>query len=74
MNSIVFLAIFCASVIECQIVLNRNQLAAWEPYYLTTTRMVLDGKNISSIDPATFSGLSHYKVLFARNIRISRAL
>ena len=52
------------SVIECQVTLNRNQLATWIPSYLTATSISLTYKNISLIDSATFSGLSNLQYLY----------
>jgi Leucine-rich repeat (LRR) protein len=52
------------TAIECQVVLNRNQLATWIPSYLTDTSMNLNSRSISLIDTATFSGLSNLKNLY----------
>ncbi len=52
------------TVIECQVILNRNQLATWIPSYLTATTMDLTFKKISLIDTATFSGLSILQALY----------
>ena len=51
------------TVIECQVILTRNQLATWIPSYLTATSIDLVRRNISLIDSATFSGLSNLQYL-----------
>jgi hypothetical protein len=52
------------TVIECQVILNRNQLATWIPSYLTATSMNLTYRSISLIDSFTFSGLSNLQHLY----------
>ena len=51
------------TVIECQVTLNRNQLATWIPSYLTATSITLTHRNISLIDTATFSELSNLQIV-----------
>ena len=50
--------IFLVSFIECQVILNRPQLAAWIPSYATATNISLGSRNISSIEASTFSYLN----------------
>jgi hypothetical protein len=44
--------------IECQVLLNRDQLAAWYPSYSTAVTIDVHDRSISLIDVGTFSGLS----------------
>ncbi len=53
-----------ATVIECQVILNRNQLATWLPSYLTATSIDLVRRSISLVDSATFSGLSNLQIIY----------
>ena len=52
------------NVIECQVILNRNLLAEWNPSYLTATSMNLTYRSISLIDSDTLSGLSNLRYLY----------
>ena len=58
MKPFILTIIFLVSFIECQVVLNRAQLAAWIPSYATATRIDLSNKTIQSIEPSTFSNLN----------------
>ena len=49
---------FVSSFIECQIFVNRAQLAAWIPTYATETTINLNNKDIFLIDSRTFSNLN----------------
>ncbi len=46
------------TVIEFQVILNRNQLETWIPSYLTDILIILPSKNISLIDTDLFFGLT----------------
>ena len=45
------------------VVLDRNQLAAWYPNYLTSTSFALHSRQITSISIGTFTGLNKLKKL-----------
>ena len=53
-----------ASFIECQVVLNRTQLAAWVPSYATDLYIGLSSRNIQSIEVGNFSNLNSLTGLF----------
>ena len=57
MKKIIFMTIALVSsfIIECQVILNRAQLAAWIPSYATNTKIKLDSRGIQSIEATTFS-------------------
>ena len=57
MKKIIFMTIALVSsfIIECQVILNRAQLAAWIPFYATNTKIKLDSRGIQSIEATTFS-------------------
>ena len=64
MNPFLFMIIFLASFIECQVFLKRVQLAAWTPSCATETTIDLNNRNISLIDSRTFSNLTQLKYLY----------
>ena len=62
-KSLALILLVAVTVIECQVILNRNQLATWIPSYLTSTSIDLSRRNISLIDTATFSELSNLQIV-----------
>ena len=62
-KSLALILLVAVTVIECQVILNRNLLASWIPSYLTATTIDLTRRNISLIDTATFSELSNLQIV-----------
>jgi hypothetical protein len=62
-KGLTLILIVTVTVIECQVTLNRNQLASWIPSYSNEITLSLESRNISLIDINTFSGLSNLKNL-----------
>jgi Leucine-rich repeat (LRR) protein len=63
-KSLTLILFVTVTIIECQVILNRNQLASWIPSYLTDTTISLKFRNISLVDSATFSGLPYLRNLY----------
>jgi Leucine-rich repeat (LRR) protein len=63
MWSVFIVVSVCAQSGRDAVVLDRNQLAAWIPKYLTATRFDLAFRQITSISPGTFTGLSQLQEL-----------
>jgi Leucine-rich repeat (LRR) protein len=63
-KSLALILLVTVTVIECQVILNKNILATWIPSYFTTVSFYLVSRDLSLIDSATFSGLSNLKNLY----------
>ena len=63
-KSLALILLVTVTVIECQVTLNRNQLATWLPSYSNEITLSLESRNIFLIDINTFSGLSNLKNLY----------
>ena len=71
-NPFIFMPIFLvSSLIECQVVLNRAQLAEWYPSYATATYIYLSNRNIQSIEASTFSNLNILTRLYLSGNQLS---
>lgn len=58
--AIISVLLFLAEQIECQVTLNRKLLEEWFPRNLNEqTKLALSQRNISAIDPLTFTGLTN---------------
>jgi Leucine-rich repeat (LRR) protein len=71
MKLYIFVKIFLVSFIECQVVLNRAQLADWLPSYATDTYIGLSYRDIQSIEAYTFSNLNDLITLELRDNQLS---
>jgi Leucine-rich repeat (LRR) protein len=68
----IFTIIFLVfSLIDCQVVLNREQLAEWYPSYATQNFLGLGYRNIQSIEVGTFSNLTSLNVLYLNENQLS---
>ena len=57
--------------IDCQVILNRAQLAAWYPLYSTAPNIYLGNRNIKSIEASTFSNLKSLTGLYLSGNKLS---
>jgi Leucine-rich repeat (LRR) protein len=71
MKLYILVNIFLVSFIECQVVLNRAQLAVWIPSFATDAYIGLSNRNIQSIEANTFSNLNDLVTLELRDNQLS---
>ena len=60
---IYFICLIVFGLSQSQIVLDQNQLSEWTDNYASATSIVLEYKDISFIDTATFAGLTNLQSL-----------
>ena len=66
-SSFLFVLLMLSAQSGRAIVLDRNQLATWEPNYLTETKFFFYNRQITSISTGTFTGLSQLQKLDLKN-------
>ena len=78
MKLIIFMIIFLVQEIrdvssfsECQVILNRAQLATWIPSYATEAHIYLSKRNIQSIEASTFLNLKSLNYLYLSNNQLN---